>query len=352
MGPVPRESSNTRKQAGEARMVRQSRTTRKIAFILSIILAAATLTINTYVAKTEAATQAAGVVVTVDGSSAKLSEKPMMKGSKLYVPAGSLAKGLGAKSVRWDGNNEETVIVTAYDDKIVLGNQVPVVYFNGERYVMDSAPFLSAGRMYVPLAPVAELMQATTSWKGAGTPAELTNVKPAIVTADYGIQEMSKEYGVDESKLRTVNGLESSEELREGQAIRVVMPSALSHPAEPYTEADFKLLAKITQVEAGDDSYEGQLAVANVILNRVKSGKFPDSIRAVIYSGKQFPPAHNGLLDKSMPKANALRAAKDALNGKNNVADAVYFYDPDVTGGPFWSSLKVVATIGEHRFAK
>jgi spore germination cell wall hydrolase CwlJ-like protein len=57
-------------------------------------------------------------------------------------------------------------------------------------------------------------------------------------------------------------------------------------------------------------------------------------------------------LDRSVPKATALRAAKDALNGKNNVEDAVYFYNPRVTKGDFWSGLSTVGTIGSHRFAK
>jgi spore germination cell wall hydrolase CwlJ-like protein len=57
-------------------------------------------------------------------------------------------------------------------------------------------------------------------------------------------------------------------------------------------------------------------------------------------------------LDRSVPKVNALRAAKDALNGKNNVEDAVYFFNPKVTRGKFWSSLTVIDMVGSHRFAK
>ena len=112
------------------------------------------------------------------------------------------------------------------------------------------------------------------------------------------------------------------------------------------------LLAKITQVEAGYEPYEGQAGVANVILNRVKNSGFPNTIHDVIYSGKQFPPAHNGLLDKSVPNSSVLRAAKDALNGKNNVEDAVYFFNPKVSKGEFWSNREVIATIGHHSFAK
>src|SRR5690606_4646513 len=118
------------------------------------------------------------------------------------------------------------------------------------------------------------------------------------------------------------------------------------------TDAEYNLLAKLVQVESGYESYEGQLAVANVILNRVKSAKFPGSIKDVIYSGKQFPPAHNGLLDRSKPNASVLRATKDALNGKNNVKDSVYFFNPKYSKGSFWDNLTVIATIGNHRFAK
>ncbi|MNO93400.1 Spore cortex-lytic enzyme precursor [compost metagenome] len=131
-----------------------------------------------------------------------------------------------------------------------------------------------------------------------------------------------------------------------------MMPSILDNEAKPFTEKDYKLLAKLTQVEAGYESYEGQLAVANVILNRVKDSRFPSTIHDVIYSGKQFPAAHNGKLDKSVPNASVLRAAKDALNGKNNVENAIYFFNPDVSKGSFWSSLNVVTTMGNHSFAK
>lgn len=122
--------------------------------------------------------------------------------------------------------------------------------------------------------------------------------------------------------------------------------------AEPYTEEELLLLAKLVQVEAGYESYEGQLAIANIILNRVEDSRFPGTIRDVIYSGKQFPPAHNGLLDKSEPNASVLRAVRDALDGKNNIEDAVYFFNPKVSKGSFWDSLDVVAKIDNHHFAK
>ena len=306
-------------------MLITSRIYRKAMILIGTLILLLGLPIAVYGAKSD---EIEGFVLRVNGSKVDLAEPALVRDGRLYLPAASLAQWLQAASIRWNSASEETVIQTALGDTIVLGDRVPVVYYNGNRYLLDASPFLRDGRMYVPLCQVAELMHATASWSKPGEPAELTTVKPAIVKTS------------------------KSDDAREGQALRVVVPSVLAKPATPYTEADFKLLAKITQVEAGSDSYEGQLAVANVIMNRVKSEDFPDSISGVIYAGKQFPPAHNGMLDKSVPKANALRAAKDALNGKNNVADAVYFFNPAVSKGGFWSSLEVVAKFGEHCFAK
>lgn len=249
-------------------------------------------------------------VLTVDGEEAELKAPLRMRDDRLYVPVASVGALFGA-SVAWDQDNQEVTVHTADGHEIVLGIGVPVVYYDGGRYVMETVPFLEDGRTYLPLRHVADLLRARVAWDKEAQVAALTRID-----------------GDDH------------------------VPALLAHEAEPYSEEDFWLLAKITMVEAGYEGYEGQLAVANVILNRVKDDRFPDTIRDVIYAGKQFPPAHNGLLDKSEPNESVLKAVKDALNGKNNVADALYFHNPKVSGGKFWSSLDVVTTIGNHRFYK
>ncbi|MHA7965476.1 cell wall hydrolase [Paenibacillus sp. CAU 1782] len=291
------------------------------------------------------------IEVTLDGEPVKLSDPARKLDERVYLPVSLVAKAFGAK-VNWDKKTEEATIHTSYGDKIVLGNGVPVVYFNEGRYLLDTPPFLVDGKLYIPLRHAAELMHAEVEWNGEEQTVELTTVQTATVTADYGLNEISKEIGAKKAVLLSRNGLEDAKGVKEGMKLKVVVPSILSHPAKPFTEEDYMLLAKITQVESGYESYEGQLGVANVILNRVKDSRFPGSIHDVIYSGKQFPPAHNGMLDKSEPNASVLRAAKDALNGKNNVEDAVYFFNPKVSKGAFWSKLKVIVTIGHHSFAK
>lgn len=251
------------------------------------------------------------ITIMVDGKQAELGDTVRELDDRLFLPVVSLADIFGAK-VDWDQDNEEVTIHTTEGNRIVLSNGVPVVYFNDSRYRMDVAPFIEDGRTYLPIRSLADLLRAAVKWNEDEQLVELISIP---LEEDF-------------------------------------IPAIFKNEAEPFTDDDLMLLAKITQVESGYQSYEGQLAVANVILNRVKDSRFPDSIKDVIYSGKQFPPAHNGLLDKSEPNASVLRAAKDALNGKNNVEDAVYFFNPKVSKDKFWTSLTVITTIGVHSFAK
>ena len=87
-------------------------------------------------------------------------------------------------------------------------------------------------------------------------------------------------------------------------------------------------MAACVMMESGSRSYDGQLAVASVIVNRVKSGRWGNSITDVIYADGQFPGATSGLLDKYLakgPSSDALKAAKAALSGSNNIGDYLFF---------------------------
>lgn len=331
-------------------MIREGKLVRSlfIAMILGLFLLC--IAPMSFVSKAEAAT-VEEVTIKLDGKIVKMTDPAFIRNGRMYVPATHIAKLLGAKS-SWDDDNEEVTIHTALNDKIVLGDGVPVVYFNDDRYILDEAPFITDGRLYVPLRQMSEMLHANILLNTESGIVDLTKVQPAVLSEENSLDEISKKVGSSKSELLKRNGLNSKDIIKPGTKLKVVIPSILDKPAKPFTESDLMLLAKITMVEAGSETYLGQLAIANVILNRVKDSKFPDSIHDVIYSGKQFPPAHNGLLDKSKPNASVLRAAKDALNGKNNVENAVYFFNPDISQGGFWSSLDVVATIGTHSFAK
>ena len=99
--------------------------------------------------------------------------------------------------------------------------------------------------------------------------------------------------------------------------------------ARKAREEDQRLLAALIFCEAGNQPYEGQVAVGAVVMNRVRSDAFPDTVREVIYQKGQFTPAGTGWLDRVVASEgytdSALQAAKDALAGANPIGDCLYF---------------------------
>lgn len=102
-----------------------------------------------------------------------------------------------------------------------------------------------------------------------------------------------------------------------------------------YSTEELKLLACLVHAEAGSQSYEGKLAVANIVLNRMKSSKYPDTMKAVIYQPGQFSVAHSGSLSKQLANYDnynsssqrlSIKAAKAALEGANNIGSRLYFH--------------------------
>ena len=96
------------------------------------------------------------------------------------------------------------------------------------------------------------------------------------------------------------------------------------------TDADTTLLlAALIQCEAGGESYDGQLAVGAVVMNRVRSGAYPDSIHGVIYASGQFTPALNGkvnaLYESGKIKSSCIQAAQEAVSGVSNVGACTHF---------------------------
>lgn len=94
------------------------------------------------------------------------------------------------------------------------------------------------------------------------------------------------------------------------------------------TASDIELFAALIECEAGSTDYEGMLAVASVVVNRMKHPSYPDTLRGVIYQAGQFTPAHNGKMDRVLErgvKASCVQVANDALGGKNNVGDCLNF---------------------------
>jgi len=123
-----------------------------------------------------------------------------------------------------------------------------------------------------------------------------------------------------------------------------------------YTSTDLYWLSRIIHAEAEAEPYAGKVAVGNVIINRVKSSAFPNTIKGVIfeyYKGiPQFSPVADGTIYNT-PNTDSINAAKAALAGTNYVGDSTYFFNPDKSEGTWIVANKTyVKRIGNHVFYK
>lgn len=117
-----------------------------------------------------------------------------------------------------------------------------------------------------------------------------------------------------------------------------------------YTNSDLYMLAKCIYAEARGESYTGQVAVGAVILNRVASSSFPNTISGVIYQKGAFTAVSDGQI-KLEPDKTALNAASDAMNGWDPTYGCLYYYNPAVATSSWIFGRKTVTTIGKHIFA-
>lgn len=115
--------------------------------------------------------------------------------------------------------------------------------------------------------------------------------------------------------------------------------------------ADVDLLAKCVYGESRGEPYIGQVAIAAVILNRVKNSQFPNSIAAVIYQPLAFTAVADGQINLS-PNESAYKAARDAINGWDPTNGCLYYYNPKTATSKWIWQLKVELTIGQHSFAR
>ncbi len=127
-----------------------------------------------------------------------------------------------------------------------------------------------------------------------------------------------------------INEGETIEEIEERERLAALEKAKLNtkYAAVPADVDDITLLAAIIYCEAGNQSYEGKLAVGAVVCNRIRSGAYPSNMRDVIYAPGQFGPASNGTLSKALANGvneSCKQAAIEALSGKTNVGDACHF---------------------------
>lgn len=117
--------------------------------------------------------------------------------------------------------------------------------------------------------------------------------------------------------------------------------------------SDLQLLARAINGEARGESYEGQVAVGAVILNRVKHPSFPNTIAGVIYQSGAFTAVSDGQINVPIDeKFTVYKAAQDALNGWDPTNGCIYYFNPSTATSSWIWSRPIVKKIGKHNFCK
>ncbi len=118
-----------------------------------------------------------------------------------------------------------------------------------------------------------------------------------------------------------------------------------------YSDADVALLTRLIYGEARGESYVGQVAIGAVVMNRIRSSSFPNTLSGVVYQKYAFTAVADGQINLT-PNATARKAALDAMNGWDPTYGAIYYYNPATATSAWIFSRQTIVTIGNHVFAK
>lgn len=246
-------------------------------------------------ASLSATARAARVVpVQVDGQT--LSGVSYLEDGVTYVPLRYLLNALGGWEVRWD-NEARAAVAVSGSACLTADPAENTVTVDGES--LSGQVTVTGGRTYVPLRLVTEALGGTAEWD------------PWLGGA------------------------------------------AVTSAGAEYDAMDLYWLSRIISAESGGEPLRGQIAVGNVVLNRVASREFPDTIPEVIFDrvdAVQFEPVENGTVYRT-PTAQAVDAAQRVLDGENVIGKAMYFYAPALSQGVWINANRTYfQTIGCHRF--
>lgn len=245
------------------------------------------------------------VTVYMDGRSVESDTPAKLVGGVTYISLRAVCQTLGGCSVSWDPASS-TATVTA--GEIVLSARENNVYIeaNGRYLYTGNGIFIENGRIMVPLRIFCESFGAKVSWDSESGSVEITR---------------------------------SGIPIESGSSF--------------YNEGEVYWLSRIIFAEAGSEPFSGQIAVGNVVLNRVASDEFPNSIYEVIFDreyGVQFTPVANGTVYNT-PSTQSIIAAKLCFDGADTANGSLYFLDP-VLAVNKWvvNNRRYCKTIGTHDF--
>ena len=229
-----------------------------------------------------------------------------LKDGTTYVPIRQFFQLLGGSWVTWNSAELSANVRGNANAAFYLGSRT--AWIDSEKHQLPGRSYSQDGTFYVPLRGIAEALDCGVSYNSALKRVTLT-------TQSTGSQETTG--------------------------------------SSAYKDSVY-WLARIIQAESGAEPYRGKLAVGNVILNRVASTDFPNSIYGVIFdrkNGVQFTPVANGTIYNT-PSAESIRAAEECLAGTRVVGNCLYFFNPKTATKASWivQNCRYYTSIGDHDF--
>ena len=232
--------------------------------------------------------------------------RPFIENGTTFVPVRSICNALRIGDIQWNDSNSTVTIKAENEIQFTVGEKYAFV--NGKKYVLSAPTVIREGRTMIPVRLLAEAFGAYVEW-------------------DKTL------YCVEISK----DGLD--------------VPSECV--ASGYTKGDLLWLSRIVHAESVGEPFDGQLAVANVVLNRVASNEYPNTIYGVIFDrkyGVQFQPVANGTVYNTPSKLSVM-ASKRAMMGENNIGNCLYFLNESIaTSSWITENREYYAKIHNHSF--
>jgi len=225
---------------------------------------------------------------------------------------------------------------------------------------LETSAYVEDGTAYVPLRDLLDALGGWTVWWDSATSTARAVSDENQLTADPDggtLTVNGQRYPclVDVVKGRTYAPLRLTAEALGGSVAwdPWLDGAAVTSAGAVYDAMDYYWLSRIICAESGGEALEGQIAVGNVVLNRVESPDFPDSVPEVIFdmeNGVQFEPVENGTVENE-PTELSQEAARRALEGENTAGTSLYFFAPALSQGTWIASNRSYQqTIGCHRF--
>lgn len=198
----------------------------------------------------------------------------------------------------------------------------------------------------------AAVAQAATTLGWGSTGTDVRRVQQLLRQWGYYDGQVDGVYGQQTYNavihFQRANGLTADGKV--GAETAAALGIALDSANGNYTSADLTLLARVIYAEARGESYTGQVAVGAVVLNRVKSALFPNTIAGVVYQKDAFTCVNDGQINLT-PDATAYSAAQDALNGWDPTGGCLYYYNASTAVSAWIYSRPTIMIIGRHTFA-